>query len=106
MKNITLQIPLESLVTPEDFRAALENSLLQAINRSLPQITKNLQIPLDEILLTKKDVAQLFRVSQKTISEWMKDGKITYSRIGGRVYFKKSLIVNQMPDIRNKKTQG
>ena len=102
MSNITLQIPIESLVSPEDFREALQNSLLMAINRSLPQITKNLQIPLDEILLTKKDVAQLFRVSEKTLGQWMREGKITYSRIGGRVYFKKSLIINGMADICNK----
>ena len=45
---------------------------------------------LEETILTKKQVAQLFQVHVNTISNWTKDGLLKSYSLGQRVYFKKS----------------
>lgn len=43
-----------------------------------------------EQLLTKKDLATLFKVDISTIGRWMNDNKLKPHYQGGKVYFKNS----------------
>lgn len=43
-----------------------------------------------DILLTKEDVAERYRVSQATINRWLAARKIPYIKMGGRVLFKET----------------
>ena len=48
---------------------------------------------INKVLLTRKDVAKIFGVSLVTVSAWTKQGIINPMRMGSRVYFYKSEII-------------
>ena len=56
------------------------------------------RLPDAEILLTPREVADLFGVDPKTVTRWAKAGKLTSSRtLGGHRRFRKS----EVDDLRN-----
>ena len=46
-------------------------------------------------LLTLEETAQFLKVTKATIHNWQKEGRITASRLGGRVYFSKLQLLSQ-----------
>ena len=49
-------------------------------------------------LLSRKEVAEMLKVSLVTVSKYQKDGRLTYYRIGRHVYFKKGDIMQALED--------
>lgn len=52
----------------------------------------------EEILLTRKEVASLFKVSLVTINQWMRSGRLPFCRINSRVYFKRNQILESLQE--------
>jgi excisionase family DNA binding protein len=52
----------------------------------------------DEVLMTRKEVASLFKVSLVTINQWMRSGRLPFCRINSRVYFKRNQILESLQD--------
>ncbi|MET3112682.1 hypothetical protein AAKU52_000400 [Pedobacter sp. CG_S7] len=50
----------------------------------------------EEKLSTKKEMAEELDISLVSLTDWMKKGLIPYLRLGKRVYFKKSEVINAM----------
>ncbi|GAA4204195.1 hypothetical protein GCM10022289_21660 [Pedobacter jeongneungensis] len=50
----------------------------------------------NERLFTKKEMANELDISLVSLTDWMKRGIIPYLRLGKRIYFRKSEVINVM----------
>lgn len=83
----TLFIPNEN-----DFRRWIRDAMKECLE-TMPIRTVALeQKPEEEPLLSRKEVAYIFRISLVTLHEWMKQGLPSHKQ-GGRVYFLRSEVM-------------
>ena len=80
-------------LTENELKELLAATFAQAISK----ITQKVE---DDKLLTRGEVALLFRVSLVTINSWCKSGKLIAHRMNSRVYFFRSEV---MAELSNKK---
>ena len=69
----------------EAFKAELKESM----NQQEKEIEYN-------VLLNKKEVAEMLKISLVTIHKYLKSGKLKYYRLGRRIYFKKGEIMEAL----------
>lgn len=93
----TLFIPNEN-----DFRRWIREALKECLE-NLPVKEGATADPQQELLLTRKEIAGIFRVSLVTLHEWMKQG-LPFHKQGGRVYFLRSEVLEYLKQKR--KFQG
>lgn len=68
-----------------------KEELLQAIKETVKEGTREEFNKLsNDVLLTQEEASQFLKVSKTTLIHWAKKGKILSTRVGGRVYYKKS----------------
>ena len=87
METKTIQI---TEISAEELTEIIAEKLLVKIEDYLNQVTKSDP----DILLTRQETANYFKVSLPTLYQWAKDGIINPIRIGNRIYFKKQSILN------------
>ena len=73
-------------VTP----AQLESQILTGVTNYLSEFLENFKPKESTSILTRKEVAELFKVDLSTLHNWCKSGKLKPYGIGSRVYFKMS----------------
>jgi len=81
------------------------NELIQTgVKNQLEQLTKNLskENAADEIL-TRKEVCNLLKINASTLWAWSKKGKLEAHYIGNRVYYKRSLIEENLKGLNHGK---
>ncbi len=81
------------LVTTE---AQLANFIGELIDRKLGHLAEARQIPLpepQEELLSVKQVARFFQVTETTIHSWKRQGLLPYVKVKSRVRFRKTEIL-------------
>lgn len=75
-------------------RSEIEQMIEAGIDKALQRIMSQMQPQATEELLTRKQVAELFKTSLVTLRQWEKDGIIPKPiRKGSRVFFRKSEIM-------------
>ncbi|HEX8563834.1 MAG TPA: helix-turn-helix domain-containing protein [Flavobacterium sp.] len=72
--------------------ADLENIVFQGIKRQIDQLNSVVGNTTSSALLTRDEVATLFKINLSTLHSWTRDGKLKSYGIGGRVYYKRSEI--------------
>jgi excisionase family DNA binding protein len=81
-------------ITPNEllelFRAVVRHELQQA-GIGVSQVTSEA-----EDLLTVKQAAELLDVGTHTIHDWKRQGRLPYSKLGSRTYFKRSELLNSL----------
>ena len=85
-KQIILsQIPLDQLL------AEFKNMVEEAVNKIQPK-------PIEEKLISISIVCKLFDppISKPTLNNWVKDGKLKSYRIGNRIFYKHSEVMESM----------
>ncbi len=91
------------IVLPYDegqYKEIMQNVVSDAIIAAFEKMAQNEQKVKDEVLLSRKETADLYGISLVTLRAWEKDGIIPKPiRMGSRVYWPKSVIMN---DIKNK----
>lgn len=92
----TCYFPLE-----EDFRRWIRESVKAEVQESLSQQNLTSKQP-DEPLVSRHDMAKDLDISLVTLTDWMKKG-MPYLRMNGRVYFKRSEVIDAMYHNKSKK---
>lgn len=82
-------------VSPEDFK----KSIIEDVKEELSKIKLNKKKHSQEEYLTRKELAELFKVTLPTISDWSKKGILKPYRLGNLVRFKKSEVESTLKKI-------
>lgn len=77
----------------------LENSVFQEIVTILQTIRRSLNSkddtgPSIESWLTTEDVSKLLKVSKRTLQNYRDEGKLGFSQVGSKIFYKRSEIDN------------
>lgn len=83
----TLFIPNEN-----DFRRWIREAVKECLENTSLKSAIGADQPQEEPLLTRKEVAGIFRISLVTLHDWMKRGLPCHKQ-GGRVYFLRSEVM-------------
>ncbi|WP_207511074.1 helix-turn-helix domain-containing protein [Longitalea luteola] len=90
----TLFIPNEN-----DFRRWIKEAVKECLENSPIKTANQSHKTEEEPLLTRKEVAYIFRVSLVTLHEWMKQG-LPFHKQGGRVHFLRSEVMDYLKQKR------
>lgn len=82
----------------------LQHLIKEAVKEELNKITNVIQLNPKEKeneseLLTKKQTAQLLKVSECTLFLWNRDKILEHKKIGHRVYYLKSEVLNKIKTV-------
>ena len=92
---LTLYIPTE-----DDFRKWIRDAVQEGLEKAT--VKGDLPAPSqEEALLTRKEVAGIFRISLVTLHDWMNRG-LPYHKQRGRVYFVRSEVMDYVKRNRRK----
>jgi len=85
-------------LTENDLKLLIKTSLQEALDekRSRQQ---------GKELLTFKEVVKMLDISASTLNSWKREGKISYHKLNGRIYFKYDEIVQSLTDAGNTKAR-
>lgn len=96
---------METLFVPNenDFRRWIKEAVKECLENPKDIIAPTeITNPDAEPLLTRKEIAGIFRVTLVTLHEWMKKG-LPYHKQEGRVYFLRSEVMEYLKQKRNGK---
>jgi excisionase family DNA binding protein len=73
----------------------IESEAFQQIVRSLEAIKEKLNkekgtTPLQEVWMDNQDVCELLHISKRTLQHYRDSGKLPFSQIGAKIYYKAS----------------
>ena len=93
---------MDTLIIPNenDFRRWIKEAVQEALDKAA---SKNLSAPPaeEETLLSRKEVAAIFRISLVTLHDWMNRGLPCHKQ-RGRVYFIRSEVMEYVKQNRRK----
>ena len=95
----TLFIPNES-----DFRKWISEAVQEGLEKAATKSTHAEQSP-EEPLLTRKEIAGLFRISLVTLHDWMNRGLPCHKQ-RGRVYFLRSEVMDYVKKSQRQSVKG
>lgn len=79
-------------ITPQELKEMIYASVKEAIS----EIKDELQREEPEVLMTRKEVAELLKISLPTLHEWTKLGRLNSYRISGRVLYKRNEVMESI----------
>jgi excisionase family DNA binding protein len=80
----------------------LQQLISEAVKEEITKITKVIQLqPQKEIpeLLTREEVAKILKVSYTTLFHWNNSGELSAQKIGKRVYYQRTIIMNKLNNV-------
>ncbi|WP_313513694.1 helix-turn-helix domain-containing protein [Sphingobacterium sp.] len=86
-------------------RDCIKDAIREELNLFISTVRKTANSPIQqaEKLLTKREMADELDISLVSLTEWMKQGRIPYMRMGKRIYFKKNEVVASMAGFNQNK---
>ena len=86
-------------ITPQQ----LKESILSDVKTELKEIVLNFQPQLQPEYLTRKEVAQILKVSLVTLTDWNKKGVLKPYRLGNLIRYKRVELDQALISINSKK---
>ena len=80
------------ILNENDFRRWIREAIKECLEDNAIKAIKPIK-PNEEPLLTRKEIASLFRISLVTLHDWMKRG-LPFHKHRGRVYFLRSEVLD------------
>ena len=80
----------------------IKRSVAESFDSELKSFLKNSSKE-EEQLLTINEACQIFKVSKVTIHKWKKNKILPFHRIGRKIYFKRSELINSLKFINDKR---
>lgn len=88
-------------VTPDE----LKENILHDLRAELKQLAQNFQPPNEEVYLTRKEVASIFKISLVTLHDWNKKKILNPYRLGNLIRYKLSEIDVALIRINSRETE-
>ncbi|WP_081768434.1 helix-turn-helix domain-containing protein [Hymenobacter swuensis] len=76
----------------EQFEERIFRTVCKALQQA-PQDAATGKATVDDRLYTKEEICQELDISKTTLTSWMNDNKVPFIRLGRRIYFQKSLVL-------------
>ena len=92
-----------STLSPDELQGLISSSVKRSLEAGLSQIKQPEAIQVTEDFLKLPDVCRLFKVTSVTVHSWKKKGILPFHRIGRRIFFKRSEVLDAMKKINNKR---
>lgn len=83
-------------VTPEQ----LQEAIIAGVNTKLEELKKGFEPKSPTEYLTRREVAEMFKIDISSVHNWTKKGIIISYQIGGRVYYKRSEIETAIVELK------
>ena len=93
MSNTVLMLQMSH----DDLKALISEAVRVAVKQTLPFSVREG----DDDLLKIEQVAELLCVSISTVARWKKRGQLKFLRMGGRIYFRKSDVMESFKKINS-----
>lgn len=83
----------------------IKRSVAECFDNELKSFLKN-SMKEEETLLNIVEACQLLKVSKVTIHKWKKNKILPFHRIGRKIYFKRSEVIDSLKFINDKRKQN
>ncbi len=80
-----------------DLQKQIPSEWIQYVNDQI----LNMQRPVEQILLDEADAIAYLKVTRRTLANWREQGKIRFSKLGGKIYYKLSDILEDFERNKN-----
>lgn len=94
MENVIL-----TTYTPEQLTGIIN----EAVKEAVQMLQEGNKKPENEILLTRKEAADLLKISLVTLNDWSKRGLLKSYIIGGRVLYKRKEVEASLGEVKTVK---
>ena len=77
------------------------DSLISKINEIHEKLNA-MTPPKQEVFLDNEELIAMLKISRRTAQTWRDEGKISFSQVGSKIYYKLSDVEKTMQDLYNK----
>lgn len=98
MESTQQQITL-AVIGIEDLKQVISDAISKEFSKHIPQPAPTTD---DNELIKIEEVCKILNVTKVTVHNWKRDGVLPFYRIGTRIFFKKSEIVEAVIKIKRK----
>jgi excisionase family DNA binding protein len=89
MTNLQIQI----ISTPSELQALIDSSVKQAFEKLSPNFKRD---ETNDTPVSTKEICKFLNITEPTLIRWRQKGKIPFLRIGGRLMYQKSAVVEAL----------
>jgi hypothetical protein len=83
-------------ISPEELTQIISSSVNSAFTKFFDEVNQLKPFPHQKEIMTRQDVADFFSVSLVTIHDWNKNGILKPYKLGGRIYYHYSEILETL----------